>query len=97
MSSDYSEKREYYRMNMNCTVEYSVNGSGKTQSALLKNLSGDGVMIELDHRVEPGTEIKLSINPEQSVTSPLNVTVEVLRCEESESDQFTVAGNITKR
>lgn len=84
-------------MNLNCDVEYSVNGSGMKSSALLKNLSGDGAMIELDHAVEVGTEIHLSITPENSITPPLNVTIEVLRCDENEPEQFAIAGNITKR
>ena len=97
MAADYSEKRNFYRMNMNCDMEYSVNGSGQKQCGMLKNLSGDGVLFVTETEVAPGTEIHISITPENSVTPPLNVTVEVLRCEAAESDRFEIAGNITRR
>ena len=97
MSLDYSEKRDFYRMNMDCGVEYSINGSGVKKSGFMKNLSGDGVLIEIDQHVEPGTEVHLSIKPEKSLTPPLDVTIEVLRCDENEPEHFAVAGNITKR
>ncbi|MDH5471782.1 MAG: PilZ domain-containing protein [Gammaproteobacteria bacterium] len=97
MSLDYSEKRNYFRMNMNCNMEYSINGSGVKKSGLMKNLSGDGALIQIDQNVEPGTEVHLSIKPEKSLTPPLDVTIEVLRCDRNDPDHYEIAGNITKR
>ena len=97
MSLDYSEKRDFFRMNMNCGMEYTINGSGVRKSGLMKNLSGDGVLIEIDQQVEPGTEVRLSIKPEKSLTPPLDVTIEVLRCDKNDPEHYEIAGNITKR
>ncbi|TNF37479.1 MAG: PilZ domain-containing protein [Gammaproteobacteria bacterium] len=97
MALDYSEKRNFFRMNLDCSMEYSVNGSGAKKSGVVRNLSGDGILFIADQHVAPGTEVHISITPENSVTPPLNVTVEVLRCDRTTVTEFEIAGNITKR
>ncbi|MDH5571343.1 MAG: PilZ domain-containing protein [Gammaproteobacteria bacterium] len=97
MATDYSEKRNFFRMNMECNMNYSVNGSGEQKCGNIKNLSGDGVSFLIDQAVEEGTEIHIAITPENTVTPPLNITVEVLRCDQTSNDVYEVAGNITRR
>jgi len=97
MATDYSEKRNFFRMNMDCDMEYSINGSAETKCGMMKNLSGDGVLFITDQQIAPGSEIQLAITPENSVTPPLNVTVEVLRCDPTDGQGFEIAGNITGR
>ena len=84
-------------MNMDCDMEYSINGSGEKKCGLMKNLSGDGVLFVADQEIKPGSEITIAITPENTVTPPLNVVVEVLRCEPADSNRFEIAGNITRR
>jgi hypothetical protein len=96
MALDYAEKRNYFRMNMDCNVEYSVNGNKEKQCGQLKSLSGNGVSFMSAQAVQPGTEVQVSITPENSITPPLHVTVEVLRCQ-AEGNKFEIAGNITRR
>jgi len=97
MSANYSEKRNFFRMNMECNAEYTVNGSKNQRTGKISDLSGDGISIIIDQSVKPGTEIHVSIRPTNSVTPPLNVTMEVLRCEQQDTDNFLLAGNITKQ
>jgi len=97
MTTDYSEKRNFFRMNLECDAEYTINGSGKQKSGKVTNLSGDGISIIANQSVKPGTEVRISIQPENNVTPPLEVVMEVLRCEEQDADNFLLAGNITKR
>lgn len=97
MSTDYSEKRNYFRMNLDCSAEYIINGSGNKQIGVVSDLSGDGISIIASESVEPGTEVRVSIKPENEVTPPLEVIMEVLRCDEQDKESFVLAGNITKR
>jgi len=97
MATDYSEKRNFFRMNMDCDMEYSINGSGETKCGMMKNLSGDGVLFIADQQIAPGSQIQLAITPGNSVTPPLNVTVEVLRCDPTDGQGFEIAGTITGR
>lgn len=78
-------------------MEYSVNGSGEKKCGVVSNLSGDGVSFIADQEVNPGTEVHVSITPENAVTPPLEVTIEVLRCDAADGDHFEIAGNITRR
>lgn len=97
MALDYSEKRNFFRMNIDCSMEYTVNGSGAKKCGTVKNLSGDGILFMADQAMKPGTEIHVSITPENTVTPPLNVTVEILRCDQKKTSEFEIAGSITKR
>ena len=97
MALDYSEKRNFFRMNIDCNMEYTVNGSGAKKSGVVRNLSGDGILFLADQQMTPGTEIHVSITPESTVTPPLNVTVEILRCDQKKTNEYEIAGNITKR
>jgi hypothetical protein len=74
-----------------------VNGSAEQKCGTIKNLSGDGISFYIDQAVTEGTEVHISITPENTVTPPLNVTVEVLRCSQADDNQYEIAGNITRR
>jgi hypothetical protein len=97
MTTDYSEKRNFFRMHLDCDMEYSLNGSDEKRCGIMKNLSGDGVLFLAEQEIEPGSEIYIAITPENTVTPPLSVTVEVLRCSPAEGEGYEIAGNITKR
>jgi hypothetical protein len=97
MTTEYAEKRNFFRMNMDCNMEYTINGSGEHESGTVLTLSGDGISFTTKQAVSAGAIVNISITPENTVTPPLVVTVEVLRCEQGNSDQYEVAGNITAR
>jgi len=98
MPLDYSEKRNFFRMNVDCDMEYIVNGSNEKEQGTVLNLSGDGVSFLTKEKVDPGTIVSISIAPENTVTPPLEVTVEVLRCEsDNDAGRYEIAGNITQQ
>jgi len=97
MATDYTEKRNFFRMNMDCTLEYSVNGDSTQKTGVVSNLSGDGISFLSDQQVAPGTEIRVLITPDNTVTPPLDMTVEVIRCDAENEEQYQVAAVIVKR
>lgn len=97
MPTDYSEKRNFFRMNLDCSMEYSLGTSAEKKKGIVKNLSADGVSLLIDHQVSPGSEIQISIAPENPITPPLDVTVEVLRCDAIDAHGYEIAGSIIKR
>lgn len=97
MALDYSEKRDFFRMNLDCNMEYSVNGSGNKLCGHIKNLSGSGISFITDMAITAGTEVAVSIKPENPITPPLDLTVEVIRCNDAGNKQYEIAGNITRR
>lgn len=78
-------------------MEYSVNGSDSRQCGFIKNLSGNGISFLAEKELTPGTEVQVSIKPENTITPPLDLTVEVVRCIPGDNNQYEIAGNITRR
>lgn len=97
MALDYSEKRNFFRMNLDCNMEYTVNGSGNKLCGLIKNLSGSGISFFSQQAITAGTEIQVSIKPENPITPALDLTIEVIRCNDAGNKQYEIAGNITRR
>ena len=98
MATDYTEKRNFFRMNMDCTMQYTVNGDNIQKSGIVNNLSGDGISFVSDQEVSPGTQVQVLITPDNTVTPPLDVTVEVIRCDAgSAENQYEVAAVIVRR
>ena len=97
MATDYSEKRNFFRMNLECAANYTVNGSNSLKSGTVTDLSGDGISIIADQEVTLGTEVRVSIKPDNAVTPPLEVVMEVTRCEQKDTENYLLAGSITKQ
>ncbi len=97
MLTEHSEKRNFFRMNLDCSAEYVINGSAASKMGTVTNLSGDGISLIADESVDPGTEVRVQIKPENEVTPPLDIVMEVLRCEQQDIQSFLLAGNITRR
>jgi hypothetical protein len=88
---DYKEKRDFYRMIMDCSAEYSVNGSGEKGEAIVKDLSSGGLLLWVKEEVKPGSELSILLQPGSDITPPLNAKVEVIRCDPIEEEQDTYA------
>ena len=97
MPFDYAEKRNFFRMNMDCNMEYTISGSDSKEQGTVLNLSGDGISFTVKDQIKPGVIVRISISPENTVTPPLEMAVEVLRCEQSGAEAFEIAGNITRQ
>ncbi|MEJ2530001.1 MAG: PilZ domain-containing protein [Gammaproteobacteria bacterium] len=87
----YKEKRDFFRMTMDCTAEYKVNGSGKKSKAIVKDLSSGGLLLWIKQKVKPGSHISIELKPGKDITPPLNAKVEVVRCDPLENEKDTYA------
>ena len=94
---DYDEKRSYPRMAINCPASFEVIG-GDGGGAIVKNLSGGGVLMWLEKDVAPGSELRVEIKPVKDITPPMTAELRVVRCtplEESDGS-FAVACEISR-
>jgi hypothetical protein len=76
---DYEEKRNYPRMTIDCPASFELVGAG-TGGAIVKNLSGGGVLMWLDQQLQPGAAVRIEIKPVNEITPPMQAELEVLRC-----------------
>ena len=83
----HSDNRNFFRMDVECPARFRIEGSDDTAGAIVKNLSGNGLLLWLDHEVEPGTRLSIVIVPGKSITPPLSLVVEVIRCYSLETEE----------
>lgn len=90
---DYEEKRDFHRMEIDSTAQVQINGSGKTDEAIVKDLSSGGILLWIKQKVDPGSQLSVLIQPGADITPPLHAKVEVIRCDPlaEESDTYAAA------
>lgn len=95
---DYSEKRDFYRMAVDCAARYRVNGADTVQSATVKDLSAGGVQLRIDQELAAGATLNVEIQPGKAITPPLHAVVKVIRCTPAEDDPraFSIACSIER-
>ncbi len=93
---DYSEKRDFVRMHVKCTVDYRVAEEGESRLAEGHNLSAGGVQFETDQMLPEGTQLEITISPEQKLTPPLEATAEVVRAEPSPDGRHLISCRFQK-
>ena len=81
---DYSEKRSFPRVSLDCIARYRVQGSDQVARARVRDLSGGGLSMRVEQALAPGTGLYIEIEPGRQITPPLQALVEVLRCAPSE-------------
>ncbi len=92
---DYSEKRDFPRMAVDCPAQFRLEGSDKVDGAIVKDLSGGGVLLWIDQQVEPGSQLSIVITPGNDITPSLHAKVEVIRCIPLEDEESSFAAACT--
>lgn len=97
---EYREKRNYPRMEIDCPASIRVvggDGAG-SEGAIVKNLSGGGVLMWLEHTIEPDAVLTIEIKPVRDITPSMSAEVRVLRCMpvEGGDGSFAVACEIQR-
>ncbi len=85
----YSEKRSFRRMKIDTIVNITTR-DGITIKGLCKDLSGAGMLIELNRQFPIGTELNVTISPSKGITSLFSAAAEVARIKPSSHGMFTV-------
>ncbi len=91
---DYSEKRDFMRMTMDCPARYRVEGTQELESAVVKDLSGGGVSLFTEKPVAADARVALEVMPGKSITPPLSAWVRVIRCEQTDDGNYSLACSI---
>ena len=90
---DYKEQRDFPRMEIECPASFSIQGQPGMHGAIVKNLSGGGVLIWFDGQIEPGSSLDIEVAPPNSITPPMHARMQALRCTpvDGADGQFAVA------
>jgi len=92
---DYSDKRNYPRMQVECPARFKIAG-GDGGGAVVKNLSGGGLLVWIDREIASGSLLTMEIRPINDITPPMVAEVRVLRSTPvgEEGSSFAVACQI---
>jgi hypothetical protein len=93
---EYSEKRDFLRMNVDCPGRYRAPGADQVRPAVVRNLSATGVLLVTDEPVDTDAELALEITPGKTITPPLAAYVKVLRCDTGEDGRYALACSMVR-
>jgi hypothetical protein len=85
---NYSEKRNFIRMRVN--TEIALDTSDGQVIGLCKDISGSGLLIELDREIAIGTVLTAHINQNSERHSPFRATCEAARILHGENGKFLI-------
>ena len=91
---DYTEKRNYIRIQTNSKITYREVGSETSHQGECINLSAGGILFTSEYRVNPGTLMEITITPELDLVKPLDATIQVVRSQSHINGDYTIAGEI---
>lgn len=92
MTINYDEKRSFYRMSVDCHIEFSVPGSSITYKGDGKNLSANGVKFITDQKLTEGQELDVIVHPVIQTVTPLKARAKVIRVMEDEENNKYIIG-----
>lgn len=91
---DYSEKRDFHRMQMNSEIEIT-DSSGAALPGICKDLSGTGMQVSVEKPFSEGDEIHTLLPSTNQQFPPFETLCRVLRCE-PEGDGYLLGMEIVK-
>ncbi len=92
MTINYDEKRSFYRMSVDCRIEFSEQGSSEKFQGEGKNLSATGVKFLTDHKLTEGQELNVIVHPVIQTVTPLSAKAKVIRVEKDEDNNKYIVG-----
>lgn len=94
INRNYSEKRDFRRMRVDSVITLRINDSEKTIDGICVDLSGAGMLIETEERIDVGVNLYATIPSKNEAFSPLETVIRVLRCTEKSNGKFEIGTEI---
>ncbi|MDC0663442.1 PilZ domain-containing protein [Marinobacter sp. SS21] len=76
---DYSEKRDYYRMQLDSGIQIT-DSLGRSFTAICRDLSGTGMQLLVSEALEEGAEVHTLLPTTSDRFPPLETISKVVRC-----------------
>lgn len=93
---DYSEKRDFQRMTLDCSLDYQKYGEDRVYQGQVKNLSATGILFITKDSIPLGVNIQIKLTPVNTITPPMSADVKISRCDKHSDGEYHVAGVITQ-
>lgn len=93
-SRNWDEKRDFIRMKVDTQITLSVNDSEIKVEGYCRDLSGTGMLIEVNREVGTGTTCRTTLPSNNEAFPSLDATVKVLRCIQVSEDKYQLGTEI---
>lgn len=77
---DYSEKRDFIRMPVQCPISVREAADQRPDQAELLDLSATGLRFISHKALNEGARLQVRVSPDNPITPPLEARISVLRC-----------------
>lgn len=95
-SRNWDEKRDFIRMQVDTEVTIVVEESNQQLKGHCRNLSGTGMLLEVDSKIPEGQTCKTSLNSSSTSFPGLDATIKVVRCTQLEDDLYQLGTEIVQ-
>ena len=93
---DYSEKRNFQRMQMDCSMHFNLAGDVQHHQARLINLSASGVLFIASIELPAKSQASILLSPVQTITPPMLAEIEVIQSIQKSEQKFQVSARIVR-
>lgn len=90
----YDEKRDFIRMKVDTEITLSMNDSEKEVTGFCRDLSGTGMLIEVNEQIDEGSNCKTILPSSNEAFPSLNALVKVIRCTKISDDTYQLGTEI---
>lgn len=94
--NDFSEKRDFQRMDMECPMSFCIKGDSTMHQGTAKNLSASGLSLLCSVEVAEGSQLDVTIAPEPAIVPPLRATCTVTRVDSPEPGKYELGVQISE-
>jgi c-di-GMP-binding flagellar brake protein YcgR len=92
---DFVERRKYFRISVDCEINYRLLSSDEIQKARCITLSGGGISFIATEELELETELEVIVQPQLLVTPPLRGLVKVVNVRGLEDQTYVISASMT--
>ena len=93
---DFAEKRDFQRMAMDCSLQFSVADNPQKLEGEVINLSAKGILFVCADEITPGASVEIKLTPVSDITPPMTASTRVARCEKQGEDNYHIAAEIVQ-
>jgi len=93
---DFSEKRDFQRMALDCVMDYQLEKEGQAYLGKVINLSATGILFVTSDSLEIGAKVQIKLTPVNDITPPMSADTLVARCDKQSENEYQVAAQIVQ-
>lgn len=93
-SRNWDEKRDFIRMKVDTQITLSLDDNNTTVEGYCRDLSGTGMLIEVDREVGEGTTCQTNLPSNNEAFPSLDAKIKVLRCIQLSENKYQLGTEI---